>query len=117
MDDLERVALSGRVSREEAATEAWAIVDAELQAFARDCAVRGAGPAITALRRHFEEHRARVLVEAGGDAARATELLINRLLHDPSEAVRRLAGDADPERRREIERLIAELFGLQEIQR
>ena len=117
MDDLERVALSGRVSREEAATEAWAIVDAELQAFARDRAVRSAGPAITALRRHFEEHRARVLVEAGGDAARATELLINRLLHDPSEAVRRLAGDADPERRREIERLIAELFGLQENQR
>ena len=114
MDDLERVALSGRVSREEAASEAWAIVDAELQAFARDRAGRSAGPAITALRRHFEEHRARVLVEAGGDAARATELLINRLLHDPSEALRRLASDADPERRREVERLIAELFGLQE---
>lgn len=112
MDDLERVALSGRVSREEAATEAWAIVDAELQAFARERAGRSAGPAITALRRHFEEHRARVLVEAGGDAARATELLINRLLHDPSEALRRLAGDANSERRREAERLIGELFGL-----
>jgi len=116
MDDLERVALSGRVSREEAASEAWAIVDAELQSFSRERAGRSAGPAITALRRHFEEHRARVLVEAGGDAARATELLINRLLHDPSEALRRQAGGTggDPERRREIERLIAELFGLQE---
>ena len=114
MDDLERVALSGRVLREEAASEAWAIIDAELQSFSRERAGRSAGPAITALRRHFEEHRARVLVEAGGDAARATELLINRLLHDPSEALRRLASDSDPERRREVERLIAELFGLQE---
>jgi len=112
MDDLERVALSGRVSREEAAAEAWAIIDAELQAFARDRAGRSAGPAISALRRHFEEHRARVLIEAGGDAARATELLINRLLHEPSEALRQLATDGHAEGRREAERLIGELFGL-----
>lgn len=114
MDDLERVALSGRVSREQAAAEAWAIVDAELAALARDRAGRSAGPAITALRRHFEAHRARVLLEAGGDAARATELLINRLLHEPSEALRRLATDADSQAqtRAEAERLIGELFGI-----
>ena len=112
MDDLERVALSGRVSREEAAAEAWAIIDMELQAFARDRAGRSAGPAISALRRHFEEHRARVLMEAGGDAARATELLINRLLHEPSEVLRQLAADGDIGARQEAERLIAELFAL-----
>lgn len=114
MDDLERVALSGRVSREQAAAEAWAIVDAELAALARDRAGRSAGPAITALRRHFEAHRARVLLEAGGDAARATELLVNRLLHEPSETLRRLASETNsrPEARAELEHLIGELFGL-----
>jgi glutamyl-tRNA reductase len=114
VDDLERVALSGRVSREQAAAEAWAIIDAELAAFARDRAGRNAVPAITALRRHFEAHRARVLVEAGGDAVRATELLINRLLHDPSQALRKLASAAaaDADALREVERLLQELFGL-----
>jgi glutamyl-tRNA reductase len=111
MDDLERVALSGRVSRETAAAEAWAIIDAELQAFARDRAGRSAGPAISALRRHFEEHRARVLLEAGGDAARATELLINRLLHDPSEVLRQLAAGGNAAEREDAERLIGDLFG------
>src|SRR5690606_28083821 len=103
-----------RISREEAATEAWTIVEAELAGFARDRASRTAVPAITALRRHFEMHRARVLIEAGGDAARATELLINRLLHDPSQALRRLAGAAKQEQvsLREMEHLLQELFGL-----
>src|SRR5581483_5632617 len=114
LDDLENVAMSGRVSREAAAAEAWAIVDAELAAFARARAGRAAAPAITALRRHFEAHRARVLVEAGGDAARATELLINRLLHEPSEALRRLATEAtaDPDARRATEHLLMDLFGV-----
>ncbi len=114
LDDLERVAMSGRASRETAAAEAWAIIDAELAAFARARAGRTAAPAITALRRHFEAHRARVLIEAGGDAVRATELLINRLLHEPSETLRRLASEAtaDPAARRATERLIYDLFGI-----
>jgi glutamyl-tRNA reductase len=115
LDDLERVAMSGRASRETAAADAWAIIDAELAAFARVRAGRTAAPAITALRRHFEAHRARVLIEAGGDAVRATELLINRLLHEPSEALRRLASEAaaDPAARREAERVIYDLFGIE----
>lgn len=114
LDDLEHVAMSGRASRETAAADAWAIVDAELAAFARERAGRTAAPAITALRRHFETQRARVLIEAGGDAVRATELLINRLLHEPSEVLRRLAAEAaaDPAARRDAERLLHELFGL-----
>lgn len=114
LDDLERVAMSGRASRETAAAEAWAIIDAELAAFARARAGRTAAPAITALRRHFEAQRARVLIESGGDAVRATELLINRLLHEPSETLRRLAAEAaaDPAARRATERLIYELFGM-----
>lgn len=114
LDDLENVAMSGRVSREAAAAEAWAIVDAELAAFAQVRAGRNAVPAIVALRRHFEAHRARVLVEAGGDAARATELLINRLLHEPSETLRRLATEAaaDPAAHLATEQFIYQLFGL-----
>lgn len=114
LDDLERVAMSGRASRETAAADAWAIVDAELTAFARERAGRTAAPAITALRRHFEAQRARVLIESGGDAVRATELLINRLLHEPSEALRRLAAEAatDPAGRRAAERFVFELFGM-----
>lgn len=115
LDDLERVAMSGRASRETAAAEAWAILDGELAAFTRERAGRTAAPAITALRRHFEAHRARVLIESGGDAVRATELLINRLLHEPSEALRRLAAEAaaDPAARRAAERLVYELFGME----
>ncbi len=95
IDDLERITLSGRATREAAAAEAWAIIDQELAAFARARAEREAVPTIAALRTHFEEVRRQVLAEAGGDAARATELLMNRLLHAPSEALRRQAAAGD----------------------
>src|SRR6185503_2006101 len=91
---LEQVAMTGRTLREAASNEAWAIVDAELAAFARDRIERAAVPAITALRGRFEAERARALRESGNDAERATELLINRLLHAPSEALRRGAAEA-----------------------
>lgn len=91
LDDLERITLSGRATREAAAAEAWAILDQELAAFTRARAEREAVPAIAALRAHVEALRRQALAEAGGDAARATELLMNRLLHAPSEALRRLA--------------------------
>lgn len=114
LDGLEQVAMTGRTLREAAAKDAWAIVEAEVAAFARGRLERRAVPAIAALRGRFEAERARVLREAGGDAARATELLINRLLHAPSEALRRGAGDkaaagGDTE---ELERLLMRLFAL-----
>ncbi|MBI3452358.1 MAG: glutamyl-tRNA reductase [Rhodospirillales bacterium] len=114
LDDLERVAMSGRATREAAAAEAWAIVDAELAAFERDRAERTAVPAISALRRHFETERARALQAAGNDAARATELLVNRLLHGPSETLRQMAGaaTADAPDRRRAEILLRRLFRL-----
>jgi glutamyl-tRNA reductase len=91
LDDLEHATMSGRASRGAAAAEAWAIVEQELVAYARMRAERDAVPTIVALRRHFEMVRAQVLRQANGDAARATELLVNRLLHEPSEALRRFA--------------------------
>ena len=86
--DLEGVVMDGRASRESEAAKASGIVDAELKAFLLGRAERVAVPALGDLRGHFESVRDGVLKEAGGDADKATRLLINRLLHNPSEAMR-----------------------------
>lgn len=117
--DLERVALQGRVGREAATQAAWSIVEEAVAAFARDRAERAAVPAVAALRAHFERERRRLLADHSGlDAGSATRLLVNRLLHHPSEALRELA--ADPEggnamglaERAAAERLLFRLFHL-----
>lgn len=111
LGDLERTALAGRAMREAASAEAWRIVDAELAAFAERRAARRAVPAVVALRRHVETLRRQALDEAGGDAEAATRLLANRLLHDPSEVLRELAG-ASPGDVAAIEDLLRRLFRL-----
>ena len=74
---------------------------------------REAVPIIQALRRHFETQRARALLDAGGDAARATELLINRLLHEPSQALRELAAQGvEADERERAEKLLYDLFAI-----
>ncbi|MBI5165807.1 MAG: glutamyl-tRNA reductase [Magnetospirillum sp.] len=93
LGDLERVALEGRATREQAARAARAIVEEDVAAFLRGRAERTAVPAIVALRSRFEAEREAVLAEAGGDAAEATRLLVNRLLHAPSEAMKGVAAD------------------------
>ncbi len=118
LEDLERVAEQGRAGREAAARAAWAIVADEVEAFLRTRAERSAVPVIAALHRHFEAERARALAEAGGDAERATRLLVGRLLHDPALALRGLAaedaaGDAD-EDFKTAEALVRRLFGLED---
>ncbi len=100
LDDLERAAMAGRATREAASKEAWAIVDQEVAAFVRRQAERGAIPAVTAIRDHFEAVRTQILEEGKGlNAEEATRLLVNRLLHDPSEVLRGMAAggasDAD----------------------
>lgn len=114
LDDLEQVAMKGRVERREAAADAWSIVDEAVAAWRRDRVERGASPAVVALRGAFERARRRVLREyPEADAARATELLVNQLLHRPSSVLRALAaerdaiGDFDPDR---LKRLIQRLF-------
>jgi glutamyl-tRNA reductase len=111
LGDLERAALAGRAMREAASAEAWRIVDAELAAFAERRAERRAVPAVVALRRHVEALRRQALDEAGGDAEAATRLLANRLLHDPSEVLRELAG-VSPGEIAAIEDLLRRLFRL-----
>jgi glutamyl-tRNA reductase len=116
LGDLERVALAGRAQRANAAEEAWRILEEELAGFARARAERSAVPALVALRRHFEALRDEVLLQAGkAGAEEATRLLVNRLLHQPSETLRALAAEetaAGPARRAAIERLLRELFRL-----
>ncbi|MFQ5958005.1 MAG: glutamyl-tRNA reductase [Alphaproteobacteria bacterium] len=99
--DLEGVAQAGLAEREAAAAAAWRLIDEELAAYSRACSMRAAAPSVVALRDHFEAVREGVLEEVDpGDAAAATRLLVNRLLHDPSEALREIAaaGDGGAER-------------------
>lgn len=110
LSDMERVALEGRASREQAARAAWAVLDDELGGFLKGRAARAAIPAIVALRQRFDESRDAVLAEAGGDAAEATRLLVNRLLHAPSEVMKDMA--AEGAEWREMEKTLRKLFRL-----
>ena len=108
--DLERLALEGRANRAFEAEGAVRIVEEELAAFLKRDRERSAQPALVALRKHAEALRDEALVEAGGDAARATRIFLQRLLHTPSERLREIA-----ERGEDIgsaERLIRELFNI-----
>ncbi len=60
-----------------------------------------------------EAVRERLLAEVDGrDAAHATRLLINRLLHDPSAALREIAADETEAGRAAAEDLLRRLFRL-----
>ncbi|OHC74525.1 MAG: glutamyl-tRNA reductase [Rhodospirillales bacterium RIFCSPLOWO2_12_FULL_58_28] len=95
LSDLERVAMEGRASRESEVSKAMNIINAEVALFMRGRAERTAAPAVCLLRAHFEKVRDGALADAGGDAEKATHLLINRLLHDPSKAMREIATMTD----------------------
>lgn len=108
--DLERLAVEGRVSRKGEAEAAEQIVAAETDAFVKGRRARSAVPILTALREHVDGLRRQALSEAGGDAEVATHLLMNRLLHTPSERLRELA--ASGEDVAAVEQMIRELFGI-----
>jgi len=112
--DLERVAQAGLAGREAESAAAWQIVDAALADYLRARSMQAAVPAIVALRERFETAREGVLAETGGgDASAATRLLVQRLLHAPSEALREIAGeDGGGATHRRAERLLRRLFGL-----
>jgi glutamyl-tRNA reductase len=92
LDDLERVAAKGRAGRQAEVERARAILAEEIGRFRAGRAERQGVSAVTRLRRRFEAERDRALAETG-DAARATELVVNRLLHAPSERLRRIAAE------------------------
>lgn len=109
--DLERVALEGRATREQAARAAWGILEDELAGFLKGRAARAAVPAIVALRQRFDEAREVVLAEAGGDSSEATRLLVNRLLHAPTEVMKDIA--AEGAEWQAMERTLRKLFRLE----
>ena len=94
LDDLERLALEGKSGRQTAIAEARLIVEAEVARFLGDLAGRDANPLITELRDSIERERQKLLREKpSADADEATRLLMGRLLHRPSEALRELASE------------------------
>ena len=107
--DLERIAMEGLVGRGAEAEAAQRIVDQEVQGFLSGRRERDAGPLVADLRRYFEDQRAQALSAAGGDAEKATHLLVGRLLHGPSTRLRRAAAEANLDLAA-AERLIAHLF-------
>jgi glutamyl-tRNA reductase len=110
LTDLEAVAEKGRASRDTAAHAAEALVAQAVDAFVKDRGGRMAGPAIAALHALFEATRVRALAEAPNDAEKATRLLVGRLLHGPSTALRAIAAEGgDPTG---AEALIRRLFTL-----
>lgn len=109
--DLERLAIEGKTTREGAAVVAWRVLGEELASFQRARAERGAAPTVAALRRHAEALRREVLADGRLDAAAATALLLKRLLHSPSEALR-LAAATSPGEQAELEEALARLFAL-----
>ncbi|MGY8996080.1 MAG: glutamyl-tRNA reductase [Alphaproteobacteria bacterium] len=112
LDHLERIAVTGRAGREDEAAAAWTIVDQAVNDFFTDGAQRDAAPVVTALRSHFEAVRQEVLTgKAGNQPDEATRRLVNRLLHEPSEALRSLA-ETDPDAAAQAEKLLERLFGL-----
>jgi glutamyl-tRNA reductase len=111
LDDLERAAMQGRSTRAQSASAAWRLIDEAVAGYLGRRAARAAVPAILALRQRFEAIREEILAERPADAATATRLLVNRLLHEPTARLRELAAAA-PAERAEAERLLARLFGL-----
>ena len=116
LGDLEGVAMGGRADRETEARTARRIIDAEVEDFLRGRAERGAVPALNRLRAHFEETRAEVLATADQGANKATRLLVNRLLHAPTQVLRdQAAGNGGGQKAAEwrtMERMVRRLFRL-----
>ncbi len=109
--DLERLANEGKTTREGSAVAAWRVLGEELLAFQRAQAERGGAEGVVALRRHAEGLRRAVLRDTRLDAEAATALLLKRLLHQPSEALR-LAAASGPVEQAELEAALRRLFPL-----
>ena len=111
IQDLERLASESQAKRQEAAAAGEAIIADEVSQFLTGRAARAAVPALAAFRAWGEELREKALVEAGGDADKATRLLLGRFLHDPTMALRR-AASGDAEELARLEEALRRLFGI-----
>lgn len=112
LSDLERVALEGLTSREAEREAAKVLIEEAVADYLKDHVSRDAVPVLKQLRRHFEATQQTVLDDHSNDAARATELLVSKLLHRPSEVLREMAVNGKTEIK-DAERLLRALFNLE----
>jgi len=111
LEDLERLAIDGRSSRRQAVQGAWSILAEEQARFMQQQSERAATPAVVELRRHAEALRQDVIADRSLSADEATALLVKRLLHRPSVALRQAAAE-DPSLAERQADLLQTLFGL-----
>jgi len=112
LEDLENVATEGRAGRGEEAVLAARIVHEEVELFFKLRAGREAVAAVSALRQHFEGIRDAVVADNPDDVDAVTRLLVNRLLHTPSEILREVA-ERNSAELPNFEAAIIRLFGLE----
>lgn len=115
VDDLEQVIEENRASRREAAEQAQAIIDLQVEHYMAWWRAQGRQDALKAMRRRAEAAREQMLARAheqlaaGKPATEVVELLAaqltNKLLHGPSAALRQAALDGDLDLLRAAERL------------
>jgi glutamyl-tRNA reductase len=111
LSDLEQVTFEGRTNREAEADTAKIIIEEAVSKYLTNNESRGAIHTLNQLRNHFEAIQKVIIDENPNDAARATELLISRLLHRPSQVLRELATQGKTEIT-EADNLLSVLFGL-----
>ncbi len=117
LNDLERIAMEGRASREAESRNARRILEEEAAQYIRGRTERAAAPALVRLRTHFEVVRREALQDAGGDGEKATRLLIHRLLQDPSKALCKSAASGGNGEFSTMETFLGRLFRLDERKR
>ena len=110
LHDLERLAIEGLENRVTEADAAAFIVRQEVARYGHARQARKAAPVLSALRAHVNALRDQALLDAGGDGERATHILVQRLLHAPSEHLRSQAQAG--ENMQIAEDLIRDLFGI-----
>ena len=120
VDDLEKVVAGTRESRRDEAVRAESMVEADVEAFARDRHARAALPVLGKLRRQAEEiARAEVertlahLGQLDGKGRRSIEAMaqaiVNKLLHGPTTRLKKAASAGDAE----LPAAAAQLFGIE----
>ena len=115
VDDLEQVIEENRASRREAAEQAQAIIDLQVEHYMAWWRAQGRQDALKALRYRGESARTEALARAREQLAagrppeevldRLAHQLTNKLLHGPSSALRQAALDGDLDLLRAAERL------------
>lgn len=116
IEDLERLAERGQTDRGEEALQARKMVQEAVRDYRRTLAEKDGIPALVGLREHFDKTRQNVLEEHSQlDATEVTRLLVNRLLHRPSEALRAMAAHGEPADIKDwitVNRILEQLFTL-----